>query len=431
MATTLIISGITLAGIMLSVIVKPYIMIKNLKIGLYWVIALLGAITLVLFGRISLSEISSALLSNSAVNPLKILVLFICMTILSVFLDELGFFSYLASLVAIKCHGGQKRLFTVLFITISVLTVFTSNDIVILTFTPFICHLCKNAKINPIPYLFMEFVAANTLSMTLIIGNPTNIYLATFFGIDFLTYLKVMLLPSLMGATVAYIVLLILFHKPLSEPLSMQAHLLKITDKPMLIMAVSHLVLATVFVAIATYIKIEAYILCLIFAISLLFCSEITSLFEHHKNTVIASTLKRAPYELIPFVLSMFIIVMALTKDGVTDAIYNLLSGGADVFSYGFSSALFANIINNIPMSVLFGAVINSGGGTVAMAYATVIGSNIGAYITPIGALAGIMWFSILRENGVQLKFGKFILYGFIVALFTLSVSLLGLYIVI
>ena len=71
---------------------------------------------------------------------------------------------------------------------VAILTIFTSNDIVILTFTPFICYFSKNAKINPIPYLVAEFAAANTYSMMLIIGNPTNIYLATSASIDFISY---------------------------------------------------------------------------------------------------------------------------------------------------------------------------------------------------------------------------------------------------
>ena len=71
---------------------------------------------------------------------------------------------------------------------VSVLTVFTSNDIIVLTFTPFICHFAKSARIDPLPYLVSEFVAANTWSMALIIGNPTNIYLMSGTGISFLSY---------------------------------------------------------------------------------------------------------------------------------------------------------------------------------------------------------------------------------------------------
>jgi len=57
-----------------------------------------------------------------------------------------------------------------LFTFISAVAIFTSNDIVVLTFTPFVCYHAKNAKINPVPYLVSVFAAANTCSMLLIIG---------------------------------------------------------------------------------------------------------------------------------------------------------------------------------------------------------------------------------------------------------------------
>ena len=101
------------------------------------------------------------------------------MTVLSVFLDEVGFFGYIAAFALKKAGRSRKRLFFYLYITVSVLTVFTSNDIIILTFTPFICYFAKSAKIDPVPYLFAEFIAANTWSMALIIGNPTNIYISS------------------------------------------------------------------------------------------------------------------------------------------------------------------------------------------------------------------------------------------------------------
>ena len=118
----------------------------------------------------------------------KILVLFISMTLLSIFLDELGFFRFLASVALKRAGKNQFKLFFLLYATVSVLTVFTSNDIIILSFTPFVCYFAKNARINPLPYLAAEFVAANTWSMALIIGNPTNIYLVTAAGGDFSSY---------------------------------------------------------------------------------------------------------------------------------------------------------------------------------------------------------------------------------------------------
>lgn len=89
-----------------------------------------------------------------------------------------------------KAGASQKKLFFLLYIVTSVLTVFTSNDVIILTFTPFICYFAKNCEIDPVPYIVTEFVAANTWSMLFIIGNPTNIYLATTYGVGFAEYLK-------------------------------------------------------------------------------------------------------------------------------------------------------------------------------------------------------------------------------------------------
>ena len=53
------------------------------------------------------------------------------------------------------------------------------------TITGFLIVFCKNAKISPLPYLVSEFCAANTWSMMFVIGNPTNIYIASSFNIDF------------------------------------------------------------------------------------------------------------------------------------------------------------------------------------------------------------------------------------------------------
>ena len=143
----------------------------------------MGGIVLIIAGKCDIKRLASALAAENAVNPIKILVLFISMTFLSIYLDETGFFSYLAEKTLRLAKTSQVKIFVFLYLTVSFLTVFTSNDIIILTFTPFMLF-SKNAKINPLPYLVAEFVAANTWSMALIIGNP-NIYLASFSGIGF------------------------------------------------------------------------------------------------------------------------------------------------------------------------------------------------------------------------------------------------------
>ena len=123
----------------------------------------------------------------------------------------------------------------------------------------------------------------------------------------------------------------------------------------------------------------------------------------------------------------MFVIVLSLKERGFTDLLNNALitSTRWDGLSFGFLSALSANLLNNIPMSVLFERIID--GLSIPALYGSIIGSNVGAFITPVGALAGIMWNKILSEHGVRLPFTRFVLYGVTVALPTLLTSTLTL----
>ena len=65
---------------------------------------------------------------------------------------------------------------------------------------------------------------------------------------------------------------------------------------------------------------------------------------------------------------------------------------------------------------------------TVAEVYAAIIGSNIGAFFTPIGALAGIMCLSITQGYHVKLNFLKFSGYGLVIGIPTLLATIGGLY---
>ena len=348
------------------------------------------------------------------------------MTILSIFLDEVGLFKFLANLATKKAGNKQIKLFIYLYVLVSILTVFTSNDIIILTFTPFICYFAKNTKINPIPYLVAEFIGANTWSMMFLIGNPTNIYIGTFFNINFIEYLKVMFLPTILGSLTSFSILYLLFKKYLEQDLNITS-LENITlDKPLLIIGLIHLCSCTIILVISSYINLEMWMITLGFAISLLICILIYKLLNKTKKVYLTNTLKRIPYQLIPFVISMFIIVLALKENNITTSINNLLNN--NYILYGSSSFFSANILNNIPMSVLFSEILD--GTSIKNIYACIVSSNLGAILSPIGALAGIMWMSLLKKYNVDYSFKTFTKYGIIISLPTLFITLLILYLI-
>ena len=433
----------TCGGLLTLVFTKPHVMLGGKKLSIFWLVPLLGALSLLFSGLLSPAEIITGLTGAGDVNPVKILLLFFTMTMMSVYLDEIGFFRFLAVKVMGRAGHSQKVLFFLLYGLVSVLTVFTSNDVIVLTFTPFICHFSKNARIDPIPYLVSEFVAANTWSMALIIGNPTNIYLAGSAGVDFGGYIVKMILPTVFCGLLSMGVLYLLFRKKLSSPIDPKTEKIPPIDKVTEVLGLLHLGGCILLLSLSSFFALPMWLITCGFFLSLVVCTMAVSFFRRRAPFLIAKCILRAPWDLAPFVLSMFVLVLALDKYGLTATLATWL-GRFDtlptvILAFGVASFLAANILNNIPMSVLFSSVIaalpmaNDPSQSVlisAALFASVIGSNLGAFFTPTGALAGIMWTGQLHDHGVPFSFVTFVRYGATVAIPALMTALGGLIVV-
>ena len=425
---------------------RPYLYVRlgtrKIKMDTYFLGALLGPVLIVIFGILNYSQLLGGFEGKGGLNPFGVLVLFLSMVFMSIFLDITGFFEYCARL-ALKFAGTDgRKLYFSLYIVVSILTIFTSNDIIILTFTPFIYYFSKNAGIDPKPYLIAEFFAANTWSMMLYIGNPTNILLAAAFDLRFDQYFKWMFLPAIVAGFANMALLYVLFRKKINQPIKHPKTIKPseaITDKSSAILGLVILGGCIVALAIAPYFGIEMWLVSLGFALALLAIlalhDSFLALMRKHiekKHFTIAPTLKKMPIGIIPFVLALFVTVEALRIYGITEDIgifFRNICGSSNiayVFVYGTSSAFSANILNNIPMTVAYVPIA----GAVAQPHilpsvlATAVGSNLGANITPIGALAGIMWMSILRDKEVKITFKEFVKCGLIVTPITLAACL-------
>ncbi len=431
MITAGILLALTCIGIVTAVFYKPSISLFKISLPTTAIVAVIGACLMMAFGVVSPITVWRNLTIDTAVNPIKILVLFISMTLLSVFLDELNFFSFFADFILKRAKTSLIKLFISLYLVVSILTVFTSNDIIVLTFTPIICFFSKRAKINPLPFLFCEFVAANTWSMALIVGNPTNIYLATGAGLGFFEYFKIMFLPTLACGVISFIILFLVFYKQLRTPISSLENEMegaKITDKPLFVLGIIFLGACIILLAVSSYLNLETYLICLTFAMVEIIVATVYKLIKRENLKTVTSAIKRAPYELIPFVLSMFVVVLGVEKSGLIKVLSQFLSKGNSIFTYGISSFLASNLINNIPMSVLFSSLAKANLGAV---YASIIGSNIGALFTPVGALAGIMWCNMLKIYSVKVSFLDFTKKGCLIAVPSILISLLVLFFII
>lgn len=428
MIVTLIIFLITIIAMICSILVFPTITIFKKKIQSFWIITLLGFILMIIFNRLDMNEYILSLKANSSINPLKIIVLFFSMTFLSCYLDEQGFFKYLAIKAINNAKSNQFTIFTIFYFLVSILTIFTSNDVIILTFTPFICYFCKHSKINPIPYLIAEFVAANTLSMSLLIGNPTNIYLGLSANISFIDYFKEMFFKSLLICIVTYVLLFFIFKSKLSVEMEKENVEIKLNNKLCIIVGLVSLVLCIIGMAISSYIDIDMYLISLSFTLFNIIFSLIYELIIKKNIHLVLNTLKRLPYALIPFLLSMFGLISSLEQSGIVDKIASTLYSSNEIFVIGYSSFITCSLTNNIPMSVLYASILETGNFTINGVYAAIIGSNIGALFTPVGALAGIMFINIVNQTDTKFTYKDFIIYGMPISIFliTLSLILLG-----
>ena len=402
----------------------------------YGIAPLLGVAIILLSFQLDPSVLVIGIVGTSTIRPYMIIILFFSLAYVCISIDLTGFFEYLALSAAKKSGSSGKKLFSYFFLLSAVLTIFTSNDIVILTLTPIIVYFCKYTKANPVPYLIGQFFAANIWSVILYIGNPTNIIVAQANHLTFTGYSAVMALPTIAAGLLCYALLRIVFKKQIPEnvtpPEIDPASALKdpAGAKFSILMLGSCLAL----LSIAPIFNLDMGIICLIFAFIMMGKDVV---YEHkvhkrgiegvHQHSIIMAG-KRMPWKIMPFVFGMFIMVEIL---GNTGWISLLASGFASlessigpvgsIFFMNFISSLTCNVMNNQPMTILFTrmlqdpAFLSLGSTTTASMYALIMGSNFGANFTLIGALAGIMWSTISADKGVNINYKQFAKYGFVI----------------
>jgi Na+/H+ antiporter NhaD/arsenite permease-like protein len=453
---------------------------KNFIIDYSWA-PLLGVVLLICITFVPGQIIITGLVGTSTIKPYSILILFFSLAFLCVALDLTGFFAYLALKSAKNSGGSGVRLFNSFYLLSSVLTMFTSNDIVILTLTPIICYFTHYTKTNHIPYLIGQFFAANIWSMALYVGNPTNIIVAQAYNLTFIGYSQWMLLPTISAGILSYILLRIIFRKELAKDLTPPDVNPRnaLLDLPGAIIGIILLIGCLSCLSIAPIVGWEMWVITMIFASIMalqMFLNDLIRYidpkvpmirdifqtrkmhpftrsllknvirpplskenhgllkedhlnYQHYIILSIRKTLKRMPWKIAPFVIGMFIMVDILATYGWIElgsqslsAIFEQNSHLANTIIMGIVSALACNIFNNQPMTILFTRIlqgINFNSNPItgqAIMFALIIGSNLGANFTLIGALAGIMWNAITKEKGAEITAKTFSKYGILVS---------------
>ena len=416
----MIVASLIFLTTLLFVIIQP----RGLKIG---TTAIIGAVASLIFGTVSFGDV--LIVSNIVWDAT---LAFIGIIIMSMVLDEIGFFEWCAIKMAKLSKGNGHLMFVYALLLGAFVSALFANDGAALILTPILLAKMRLLKLNAktiIAFLLAGGFISDSASLPFVFSNLTNIVTANYFSIGFVEYLGVMFVPFVVSVIVSILVLWLVLRNDI--PKTIDVNLLKNPDdvlksKPLFYM--SWLFLALLLVA---YFIGDAYHLPIsLFALGggLLFLA----LASYMKAARAGLTIKNAPWQVVWFSIGLYIVVYGLKNAGLTDYLASVLKDLATqgdmvaIIGTGFISAILSAVMNNMPtvmiMDIALVDIPNQ-----ALAYANIIGCNLGPKMTPFGSLATLLWLHVLAQKGVKIGFWEYSKFGLLVTppiLFTVLVSL-------
>ncbi|HEN8797553.1 TPA: arsenic transporter [Pseudomonas putida] len=402
---------------------------KGLGVG--WSAAL-GAVVALLAGVVSLSDIPVVwqIVWNATAT-------FIAVIIISLLLDEAGFFEWAALHVARWGKGSSRKLFAFIILLGAAVSALFANDGAALILTPIVIAMLLALRFSPAATLAFVMAAgfiADTASLPLVVSNLVNIVSADYFGIGFSEYASVMVPVNLVSIAATLGMLLWFFRKDLPRTYELdqlKAPEAAIRDKATFV--AGWWVLALLLVGFFAIEPLGVPISAIAAA-----CALILYLIAARGHVISTrKVLKDAPWQVVVFSLGMYLVVYGLRNAGLTEYLTQILNvfAGYGIWGASLGTGLLAaglsSVMNNMP-TVLVGALsIQSAGATgivrEAMVYANVIGCDLGPKITPIGSLATLLWLHVLARKNIVITWGYYFRTGIVLTLPILLATLAAL----
>jgi arsenical pump membrane protein len=390
--------------------------------------AAIGAVASLLLGTVSLGQAAQSFLDiwDAALAFLGIIAL-------SVTLDAMGFFRWAALRVVKLAQGSGLRLYFYIALLAAAVSILFANDSAVLILTPIVLEIVTCLGIDKrgkLAYLFTAGLIADTAAMPLITSNPINILSADYFKYSFIDHL-IFMGPVAVAVLLSSLLLIwLFFRKQIPGTYDVQATESLTKGKP----AISHNLLK---ITLVTLVAIDiGYVLTSLnrFPVSLVICSGAVFLVAVYWFTLkqngsvngekkgLVGLARDINWDIVLFMLSIFIVVQGLESAGVTNLLASALVATSKlpsvlgVFGPSMVVTVGASFMNNWPMTILGLLSIHQAAVTgptlTNLVFSNIIGNNLGPHFFPLGSLAILMWLEIMRRKGVSISLKEYLKVG-------------------